>query len=77
MIRLPRPWRCALTLGHRYEVIDRQPYELGRGYETGLEYSECARCGALYETTGGVILSRAPRPPRGGVGGGEHAQHEE
>ncbi len=59
-------WRCLLLLGHRWEWIDSHPYDLGRGYETALEYHRCARCGALRQAPGSVLLPKPPRPPRGG-----------
>ncbi len=64
-------WRC--LLGHRWEWIDSHAYELGRGYETALEYHRCARCGAQRQCDGSPLLPATPRPPRGGRGA-EHAR---
>ena len=59
MAHASRWWPC--VLGHRWEWIDSQPYELGRGYEIAYDYEGCARCGVVRRRDGSLLL---PRPPR-------------
>jgi hypothetical protein len=47
-------WRC--LFGHRWGRVDPHAYELGRGYETAMASSACARCGFVGVWTGVPLI---------------------